>query len=30
MTYDVPGRADQLSTDLVKKWNDTIQLLTIV
>jgi len=25
MTYDVPGRADQLSTNLVKKWNDTIQ-----
>lgn len=25
MAYDVPGRADQLSTDLVKKWNDTIQ-----
>ncbi len=25
MIYDVPGRADQLSTDLVKKWNDIIQ-----
>ncbi|KAB8330133.1 hypothetical protein SD80_030410 [Scytonema tolypothrichoides VB-61278] len=26
MAYDVPGRADQLSTDLVQKWNDTIQV----
>lgn len=25
MVYDVPGRADQLSADLVQKWNETIQ-----
>lgn len=25
MVYDVPGRADQLSADLVQKWNEAIQ-----
>lgn len=25
MTYEVPGRADQLGADLVGKWNDAIQ-----
>lgn len=25
MSYDVPGRADQLSPELVEKWNDTIR-----
>ena len=23
--YDVPGRSDQLSSDLIKKWNEVIQ-----
>ncbi len=26
MPYDVPGYADQLSADLVEKWNETIQV----
>ncbi|MGH8907146.1 MAG: hypothetical protein ACRD0K_11630 [Egibacteraceae bacterium] len=25
MAYDVPGRADQLSDDLVARWNDTVR-----
>ncbi len=25
MIYEVPGRADQLGTDLVDRWNDMIQ-----
>ena len=25
MVYNVPGRADSLSTELVNKWNETIQ-----
>jgi hypothetical protein len=25
MAYDVPGRADQLSDDLITQWNETIQ-----
>ena len=25
MAYDVPGRADQLSAELLQKWNETIQ-----